>query len=133
MEFNMREFDFIKAARGETPDRTPIWIMRQAGRYLPQYQKIKSKYSFLEICRSPELIAEVMGVDMEIVTDEQRLRPEKSEVERLWADNDKARQLFGWAPSYGGREGLKRGLAETVEWFRNPDNASRYKAGIYNL
>lgn len=79
------------------------------------------------------LIAEVMETKLEIVTDEVRLRPAKSEVERLWADNAKARELFGWTPRHGGRDGLKRGLATTVEWFMNPDNLRGYKAGIYNL
>jgi len=79
------------------------------------------------------LIAQVMETKLEIVTDEVRLRPAKSEVERLWADNAKARELFGWTPRHGGRDGLKRGLATTVEWFMNPDNLRGYKAGIYNL
>jgi dTDP-glucose 4,6-dehydratase len=79
------------------------------------------------------LIAEVMGVDIEIDTDEQRLRPVNSEVERLWADNSKARALFGWSPEYGDREGLKRGLAETAEWFSNPENLAGYKTDIYNM
>jgi len=79
------------------------------------------------------LIAEVMGVSVDIVTDQARLRPEKSEVERLWAANDKARELFGWQPHYGGREGFKRGLAETVDWFLHPQNMQAYKAHIYNL
>jgi dTDP-glucose 4,6-dehydratase len=51
----------------------------------------------------------------------------------LWADNAKAKQLFGWQPSYGGREGFMRGLAETISWFREPAHLSAYKAGIYNL
>ncbi len=59
-----------------------------------------------------------MNVEIEIVTDENRLRPENSEVERLWADNTKARELFGWTPAYGGREGFKRGLAETATGWR---------------
>jgi dTDP-glucose 4,6-dehydratase len=80
-----------------------------------------------------QLIAEVMNTEIEIVTDEDRLRPANSEVERLWADNSKARQLFGWQPSYGGREGFKRGLAETAEWFMNPANLASYKSDIYNL
>ncbi len=80
-----------------------------------------------------ELIAEAMNVDIEIITDEVRLRPEISEVGRLWADNAKAKQLFGWQPSYGGREGFKRGLAETAEWFSKPDNLRSYKADLYNL
>jgi dTDP-glucose 4,6-dehydratase len=78
-------------------------------------------------------IADVMGVKTEILTDEQRLRPEKSEVERLWASNDKARELLGWQPSYGGLDGFRRGLTETVAWFSDPVNLSRYKADIYNV
>ena len=80
-----------------------------------------------------QLIAEVMGVEIEIETDEVRLRPEKSEVDRLWADNSKARNLTGWEPVYGGREGFKRGLAETVAWFTKPENLKNYKTDIYNV
>ena len=50
---------FLKACRGEKTDYTPIWIMRQAGRYLPEYQKIRGKTTFLELCKNPELAAEV--------------------------------------------------------------------------
>lgn len=78
-------------------------------------------------------IAEAMGTSIEIITDEQRLRPEKSEVERLWASNTKARELLGWQPQYGGREGFMRGLTETIAWFREPSHLSAYKADIYNL
>jgi dTDP-glucose 4,6-dehydratase len=80
-----------------------------------------------------QLISEVMNADVEIITDEVRLRPENSEVERLWADNSKARQLFGWQPGYGGYEGFKQGLAETVEWFTQSDNLRGYKSDIYNI
>jgi len=80
-----------------------------------------------------QLIAEAMGKEIEIVTDDSRLRPSNSEVERLWADNNKARELFGWSPQYAGRDGFKRGLAETAEWFVNPENLRRYKADIYNI
>lgn len=80
-----------------------------------------------------QTIASVMEVDVAITTDEQRLRPEKSEVERLWADNQKARRLTGWVPEFGGREGLARGLRQTVDWFSNPDNLQRYKADQYNM
>ena len=78
-------------------------------------------------------IAEVMGVQIELVTDDQRLRPENSEVNRLWASNAKARDLLGWEPAYGGRDGFLRGLSETVAWFREPGNLAGYKADIYNL
>ncbi|MDT9198042.1 NAD-dependent 4,6-dehydratase LegB [Limnospira fusiformis KN01] len=79
------------------------------------------------------LIAEAMGVNIEVETDEVRLRPEKSEVNRLWADNTKAKRLVGWEPLYGGREGFKRGLAETAEWFMNPANLLGYKSDRYNI
>ena len=79
------------------------------------------------------LIAEVMKADIEILTDEVRLRPTHSEVERLWADNSKARELFGWAPKYAELDGFKRGLAETVEWIEDADNLRGYKADIYNI
>jgi len=79
------------------------------------------------------LIAEVMGEEIEIVTDELRLRPEKSEVARLWADNSKAAELFDWHPAYAHREGFKRGLQETVEWFGQAGNLGGYKTGVYNV
>ena len=87
----------------------------------------------ISIGETAKLIAEVMGSDIQIETDQMRLRPDKSEVERLWADNSKAKNLTGWAPVYAGKDGFKRGLAETVEWFINPENLKRYKADIYNV
>lgn len=78
-------------------------------------------------------IAQLMGVTPTIVTDEQRLRPVGSEVERLWACNQKARELTGWTPRYGGREGFLRGLQETIHWFRDSANLARYKADRYNI
>ena len=80
-----------------------------------------------------KIIAEAMDVDIEIETDEIRLRPEKSEVNRLWADNSKAKRLLGWEPQYGGREGFKRGLKETIDWFANKENLKKYKADVYNI
>jgi len=79
------------------------------------------------------LIAEIMNANIEIVSDEERLRPENSEVERLWADNSKAKNLFFWSPKYSGKDGLKRGLIETVEWFSQPENLHHYKSSIYNI
>src|SRR5882757_10962706 len=80
-----------------------------------------------------QMIAEVMGTDIEIETDETRLRPANSEVERLWADNSKARQQLGWSPEFGGVDGMRRGMIKTVDWFTNPANLSRYKADVYNV
>lgn len=78
-------------------------------------------------------IAEVMNAKIEITTDVQRLRPENSEVERLYADNQKAMKLLGWKPTYAGKDGFRRGIAETVAWFMDSGNLKMYKTGIYNL
>lgn len=87
----------------------------------------------ISIGDTAQLIAEAMGVDIEIVTDEDRLRPPNSEVERLWAANSKAKRLLGWQPTFGGRDGFRRGLELTAEWFRQPENLRAYKADIYNI
>jgi len=79
------------------------------------------------------LVAELMGTKIEIESDAARLRPEDSEVERLWADNARARRLLGWQPAYGGRDGLRRGLEKTIRWFTEPANLARFKTGLYNL
>jgi dTDP-glucose 4,6-dehydratase len=87
----------------------------------------------VSIGETAQLIAKSMGVDIEIITEENRLRPERSEVERLWADNKKARDLFDWSPKYGGYDGFERGIAETVGWFNQSANRASYKPEIYNV
>ena len=79
------------------------------------------------------LIAEQMGREVEFTLDERRLRPADSEVDRLWADNTRARELAGWTPGYAGREGFRRGLGETIAWFGVADNLRRYRAELYNI
>lgn len=78
-------------------------------------------------------IAEIMDAHIDIEIDEQRLRPEMSEVERLWASNGKARELLGWVPSYGGLDGFRKGITETVAWFKDPANLAAYKSDVYNI
>ena len=58
---------FLKACRGEEVDHTPIWIMRQAGRYLPEYHTVRSKGSFLDLCKNPERAAEVTIQPIDII------------------------------------------------------------------
>jgi len=87
----------------------------------------------VSIADTVKTIADLMGAQVEILADEQRTRPEKSEVERLWASNDRARELLGWQPEYGGGTGFRRGLGETVAWFTEPQNLSSYKRDSYSL
>ncbi|MEH6469991.1 MAG: NAD-dependent 4,6-dehydratase LegB [Halopseudomonas sp.] len=75
------------------------------------------------------LIKKLMNSDVEFITDNERIRPEKSEVFRLWCDNTKIKQLTGFEPQYS----LEQGLQKTIDWFMNPDNLKMYKAGIYNV
>ena len=87
----------------------------------------------ISIGDTARVIAETIGQPVELVSDNARIRPKDSEVERLWADTTKARDLLGWAPTYGGSEGFRRGIAETIAWFSDPTNRASYKSGIYNL
>jgi NAD dependent epimerase/dehydratase len=79
------------------------------------------------------LIAEVMNAEIEVVADEQRFRPENSEVQRLLADNSKARNLLGWEPEFAGIDGFRRGLAKTAKWFCDQSNLEGYKADAYAI
>jgi len=72
-------------------------------------------------------IIEILGKDVKILCDEDRIRPENSEVNRLWADNTKIKNLTGWAPKYD----IEAGLKETVEWIKN--NMQYFKTDIYNV
>lgn len=80
-----------------------------------------------------DVIAEVMGVEVEVVGDQQRLRPNDSEVDRLWASNAKARRLLGWSPEFGSIKGFRRGISLTAEWFSDPANLQAYRVGQYEV
>ncbi|MBO1924507.1 NAD-dependent 4,6-dehydratase LegB [Thiomicrorhabdus sp. 6S3-12] len=75
------------------------------------------------------LIKELMGSDVEFVTDAQRLRPKDSEVFRLWCDNALIKELTGFTP----QQDIRSGLQKTIDWFTQPDNLKQYKADIYNV
>jgi NAD dependent epimerase/dehydratase len=75
------------------------------------------------------IIKSEMNSEIDIITDEQRLRPKKSEVNRLWCDNQKIKKLTGFMPSYDIHSGLKK----TIEWFTVSKNLSKYKSDIYNI
>jgi NAD dependent epimerase/dehydratase len=105
---------------------------------------------FIEIAKSDQTIGHEVNIAMQeeisigdlaqniinqinpgaqIITDEVRLRPEKSEVERLFGSNQKIKELTNWKPDYT----LESGIAETIQWFSNKENLSKYKADIYNI
>ncbi|MEI6435487.1 MAG: NAD-dependent 4,6-dehydratase LegB [Bacteroidota bacterium] len=75
------------------------------------------------------MIRDLMQSDVKFITDEQRLRPENSEVFRLKGDNSMITAFTDWRPNYT----LEKGLGETCQWFTKPENLRKYKAGIYNL
>ena len=75
------------------------------------------------------LIKSIMKSDAQIITDEQRIRPENSEVFRLWGDNSLIKELTGYKPQYN----IETGLEETCKWFSVPENLKKYKAAIFNL
>jgi len=85
----------------------------------------------ISIGDTASLIAEIMEADIEVKSEEERKRPENSEVERLLADDTKAKQLFAWQPQYGGLEGFRRGLKATIDWFSDPQNLRLYRPDRY--
>ena len=85
--------------------------------------------SEISIGEIANLIGELMGLKVEISSDDDRVRPENSEVERLCCDNTRIRSLTGFRPEVGLRNGLQR----TIDWFSKPRNRDRYKADIYNV
>ncbi len=76
-----------------------------------------------------DIIKELMGSDVQFITDNNRLRAEKSEVFRLWCDNSLIQRLTGFKPE----EDIRSGLKKTIEWFSQPENLAKYKADIYNV
>jgi len=106
--------------------------MAESDRVLGEEINLGSNFE-ISIGDTVQLIAEAMNVEIDIETDEQRLRPQNSEVERLWADNRKALELLDWSPEYAQYNGFKRALAKTAQWFTEPANLTHYKHGIYNI
>ena len=87
----------------------------------------------VSIGETAKMIAKIMKHDIKIELEEQRLRPENSEVQRLWACNKKAKELLNWTPKHEGIGGFEEGLKTTIEWFTESKNLAHYKAGIYNI
>ena len=121
-----RDFNYIEdTVRG-------FISMAEADRVVGEAINIGSNYE-VSIGDLIRVIAELMGKRVEVELDQKRVRPEKSEVDRLRADNTKAKKLLGWKPVYEGLDGLRRGLENTIRWFSDKENLAVYKANIYNI
>lgn len=117
-----RDFNFVKdTCRG-------FIELAECEKANGQTVNIGSNYE-ISVGDTLNLIKKIMNSDVEFIIDEARIRPEKSEVNRLWCDNTKINQLTGFKPQYT----IEQGLKETVEWFKNPENLKKYKADIYNV
>ena len=121
-----RDFSFVQ----DTVDAFVATLRSDGG--LGEVVNFGSNFE-ISIADVVQLIAEKMNATIDVISDTERIRPVNSEVERLWADNSKARDLFGWFPRYAGRDGLARGLQETINWFTQPENLQHYKSDVYNL
>ena len=80
-----------------------------------------------------EIVSDILGAKISIVTDKKRIRPKKSEVNQLLADNTAAKKILNWHPKFYGAKGLRRGLKYTIEWMSKQENIMKYKSGIYNI
>jgi len=124
-----------------TPTRDFSYISDTVNGFL---SALKSKYGVGEVINLgsnfeisiqdiASLIGEIMNQEIKVIDSNERIRPENSEVNRLWADNSKAIELLSWKPEYASLTGLKRGLEETITWFKKPNNLNLYKSEIYNV
>ena len=85
------------------------------------------------IKKTVEIISAIFKKDILVVSDKKRIRPEKSEVNRLQSDNKKAKKFLGWKPKYLNEDGFKKGLIKTIDWFTKEENLKYYKSDLYNL
>ena len=81
----------------------------------------------IDIQSTFKIISEKINPNAEISYDHHRIRPEKSEVERLFCDNSKALQFLDWKPLYNNKLNFSKGIKETINWYRNKKNISNFK------
>ncbi|MBU0995456.1 MAG: NAD-dependent 4,6-dehydratase LegB [Proteobacteria bacterium] len=121
-----RDFNYID-------DITSAFIaVAESDRSIGQVMNAGSNFE-ISIGETARMISELMGVAIDIKTESQRIRPEKSEVLRLWADNSKIKSLTNWEPAYAGKEGFRKGLKNCIKWYGQKENLTLFKADIYNI
>src|SRR3990167_3624986 len=117
-----RDFNYVEdTCRG-------FLALARCNKTVGEILNIGSNYE-ISVADTLNLIRELMASNVEFIPDEQRLRPEKSEVSRLWCDNTKIQTLTGFTPNYS----IHQGLQKTIDWFTSPKNLSKYKTTIYNV
>ena len=117
-----RDFNYVEdTCRG-------LIALAESEKVIGRTANIGSNYE-ISIGNTFDLIKELMGSDVEFIMDKQRMRPEKSEVFRLWCDNTLIKNLTGFTPQIGIRQGLQR----TIDWITQPDLLKTYKTEIYNV
>ena len=117
-----RDFNYVEdTCRG-------FLALAECDEAIGQTVNIASNYE-ISVGDTLNLIRELMNSDVEFITDEQRIRPEKSEVFRLWGCNKKLHALTGYQP----QTKIKDGLKKTIDWFTQPENLRHYKTGLYNV
>ena len=117
-----RDFNYVKdTCRG-------FIELAECDKAIGEVVNIGSNYE-ISIGDTLELIKKLMKSDVKFIKDDQRIRPEKSEVFRLWCDNTKISKLTGFKPEFN----IEQGLIKTIEWFKNPENLKKYKPDIYNI
>ena len=85
----------------------------------------------ISIKKTAELICELMNSQKNIISDEKRIRPEASEVNRLFGDNSRLKRLTNWEPTFSELDGFKKGLEKTIEWFSKSENLNFYNKDKY--
>ncbi len=117
-----RDFSYVEdTCRG-------ILALAESDQTIGQTINIGSNFE-ISVGDALNIIKVLMDSDVKFVTDQQRFRPEKSEVFRLWCDNTKIEKLTGFKPQVDIREGLQK----TINWFTSDVHLSKYKADIYNV
>lgn len=117
-----RDFNFVKdTAKG-------FLALAENNETIGKEINISSNFE-ISMADTLNTIKKILDKDVRFITDEQRLRPENSEVFRLWGDNSLITTLTNWKPEYSILDGLK----ETCEWFSKKENLLKYKTGIYNI
>lgn len=117
-----RDFNYVEdTCRG-------VILLAECPESLGETVNIGSNFE-ISIAETLELIKELMNSDVSFISDQQRVRPESSEVNRLWCDNSKIKLLTGFEPKIS----LKEGLKKTIDWVSKPENLKKYKTDIYNV